>query len=325
MTELQPAHYTQGACHTAQGDRRLTSSLVCTEGVHTPAGGDLAVTTAGAGLTINIAAGSAFINGDNIATQGMYHVYNDGTVQRTLTAANPTDPRIDGVFAVVRDAQYSGVNNDWQIQVIAGTPSPAPTAPATPLSAIRLANVLVPAGFTGPFLSSAITDTRTAYQLCAGSIPADPNVAAQITSLEQHPFTSRTRTTTQLISDNTLTNVSWFDLVEDVPDGAGITYDSSARTFTVNKAGRYLVNAMISWATNGTGRREMRLTKNGAAVAVEVRAAAAQSFLTSAVHAVVNMAVGDTFSTEVLQSSGAGLDINGLSGRNYISVTYVGG
>lgn len=325
MTELQPAHFTQGACHTAQGDRRLTSSLVCTEGVHTPAGGDLLVVATGVGLGINIGTGSAFINGDNIANQGMYHVFNNGAVGKTLVAANPTDPRIDSVFARVRDAQYSGVNNDWLLEVVTGTPSPVPAAPALPLNAIRLADILVPATFAGPLLAGNITDRRTAYQLCAGSVPADPTVTAELVLLNQNPFMARSRNTAQSVPDSTVTTVSWADLLENVPDGAGLTYDVALRTFTANKAGRYHVEAMINWATSATGRREIRILKNAALYAITTQPGSSQSFFSSAVSATVNLAVGDTIQIDVFQTSTGALDINASLTRNVVTVAFVGG
>ena len=94
MAELQPGHYTQGACHTAQGDRQVLNSLLCSEGVDLAANA-LEVTTAGSGLGVNVAAGGGFVLGDSAATQGYYHVYNDATVVKTHAAADPTDDRID--------------------------------------------------------------------------------------------------------------------------------------------------------------------------------------------------------------------------------------
>lgn len=177
MAELQPAHYTQGGCHTALGDRQVLASLVCTEGVQNPANGELAVTAGASGLSVDVATGNAFIQGDNVAEQGMYAVFNNATVNKVLAAADPTDGRIDRIIARVYDAQYSGVLNEWHIEVVTGVPGPAPAAPALPLNAISLATVLVPAGST-TVNAANITDLRTAYQLCAQSI--QPSVIAVI-------------------------------------------------------------------------------------------------------------------------------------------------
>lgn len=147
MTEIQPAHFTQGACHTAQGDRQVFSSLVCSEGRAPGVGGEMAVTT-GAGLSVNVADGNAFVEGTEAGWQGMYHVSNDASVNVTLAAADPTDDRIDLIVAQVRDSAYSGANDDWLITDVTGTPSPSPVAPTLPDNSLILATVLVEAGDT---------------------------------------------------------------------------------------------------------------------------------------------------------------------------------
>lgn len=172
MAELQPANYTANACHTAQGDRLEWSSIICVEGVSDKAAGDLLVTAGGSGLTVDVASGSAFIDGDNISDQGMYHAANLGTVNLALAAADPTDGRVDLVCATVRDSAYSGTDDDWILQVITGLPSPAPVVPGAPNNSIPLASVLVPAGATGGG-SLTITDTRPQALICESMTPTE--------------------------------------------------------------------------------------------------------------------------------------------------------
>ena len=171
MTEIQPAHFTDGACHTAVGDRQVTTSLVCGEGVAIGAngGGDLAVTQRGAGanMSVDVASGNAFIEGTEVGWQGMYHVSNDGTVNLTVAAADPTDDRIDLVVARVRDASYSGTDRDWLLAVVTGTASPAPAPPALPDNSLLLATLSVGAGATS-VVNADITDERVPYTLCQG-------------------------------------------------------------------------------------------------------------------------------------------------------------
>jgi hypothetical protein len=59
----------------------------------------------------------------------------------------------------VRDAFYSGANNDVIFQVIAGTPSATPSAPALPANSLSLATVAVGAAVT-QINSGNITNTR---------------------------------------------------------------------------------------------------------------------------------------------------------------------
>lgn len=171
MTELQPAHYTAGACHTAQGDRLVWSSIICGEGVSSVLNGDLEVTVGATGLSVDVAGGTAFIDGDNIVDQGVYHVANIGTTTLTLAASDPTDDRTDVVVATVRDAQYSGADNDWILQVITGVPSPAPSPPVVPANSIPLGNVTVAAGASTP-IGVSIVDARPQLTVCSEVVPA---------------------------------------------------------------------------------------------------------------------------------------------------------
>ena len=171
MAELQDPAYLQEGCITAQGDRQVLASMVCTEGVAlgSSAGGDLEVTqrAAGANMSVDVASGNAFIQGTDAAWQGMYHVSNDAAENLTITAADPTDDRIDLIVATVRDSTYAGANDDWLLQVVTGTPSPAPAPPSLPDNSLVLAEVLVGAGVTS-IVDADITDERVYWESCAG-------------------------------------------------------------------------------------------------------------------------------------------------------------
>jgi hypothetical protein len=90
---------------------------------------------------------------------GVYTVFNDATTVATITAADFTNPRIDLVCVTVRDAFYSGANNDVIFNVVAGTPAGSPVAPATPANSIALATVAVAAN-ASTITTSDITDVR---------------------------------------------------------------------------------------------------------------------------------------------------------------------
>lgn len=170
MAEIQGPAYLDEGCVTAQGDRQVLNSIVCGEGVTPGLGGELAVTERGAGanMSVDVAAGNAFIAGTQASWQGMYHASNDAVKNLTIAAADPTDDRIDIVVATVRDSIYSGLDDDWILQVVTGTASPVPTPPATPDNSLVLAEVLVAAGATS-IVDADITDTREYYTLCTGS------------------------------------------------------------------------------------------------------------------------------------------------------------
>lgn len=187
MTFQQPMNL-QALCYTAEEDRQALQAVVCEEGVVDTQGGDLLVTTGGAALDLSVAAGGTYVEGDDTADQGMYRVRNDGATTLTGTgAASPgpgevvagvpdadgTNPRIDQVIVRVRDSEYSGLDNDSGAYVLTGTPSVGATltnltgAASLPDNTIRLAYILVPAGFAGPFVNAThILDARTGYREC---------------------------------------------------------------------------------------------------------------------------------------------------------------
>src|SRR3954451_814013 len=116
--------------------------------------GDFAVTQRGAGanMSVDIAAGSAWIKGDDTARQGHYHVVNDATVNVAIPAAHATLPRLDQVVLRIYDSTVIGGGKDGVfIEVVSGTATVGATlanrtgAAALPSSAIKLADVIVAA------------------------------------------------------------------------------------------------------------------------------------------------------------------------------------
>lgn len=145
---------------TAENDRNFIAALIGTAGIVGAA--DLLVTANGTpNMTVNVAAGAAFIKGTETTYQGVYHVFNDAPVSLAIAASDPTNPRIDIVVAQVRDAFYSGASNDFRLVVVTGTPAGAPAAPATPADSIVLARVAVAALVT-TVVAGNITDYRVA-------------------------------------------------------------------------------------------------------------------------------------------------------------------
>lgn len=160
MALVTPPSWLQNGSYPAESDRLTQQALYNTTGII--GSSSMAVTAnSPAGMSVRVAAGWAAIIGTTQPNMGAYVAYNDATEVLTITAANPTNPRIDRIVATVRDAYYSGSNNDVIFQVIAGTPAGSPSAPATPANSISLATVLVGAGVT-QINSGNITDTRVA-------------------------------------------------------------------------------------------------------------------------------------------------------------------
>jgi len=159
MALRTPPSWLQNGSHPAENDRLSVQALYATTGIIGST--SLAVTASSpAAMSVRVATGWAAIVGTTQANMGVYTIYNDAQDTLTITAANPTNPRIDRVVATVRDAYYTGAFNDVIFQVVAGTPAGSPSAPATPANSISLATILVGAAVT-QINSGNITDTRT--------------------------------------------------------------------------------------------------------------------------------------------------------------------
>lgn len=154
-----PLHLQNATTHTAAGDRALIHSMFNgREGVSGSA--DLAVAQNGTpNMSVNIASGRAVVFGDDSADQQLYHIWNDATVNKTISAADPTNPRRDLVIAEVRDTLFGGAANDWRLSVVTGTPAASPADPSVPNTALVLARVAVAAGATS-VTNANITDLR---------------------------------------------------------------------------------------------------------------------------------------------------------------------
>lgn len=175
----------------------MTQSLLISGGV--TGQGDLAV-TASSGMSLSVASGTVWIPGtlgntgivntypknqgaqtsygltSNFTDQGCYFCYAEGTSTVTISAADPSNPRIDLVVASIQDSQYAGSNNQPLLQVVTGTPSPSPSAPSAPSSSVVLAQVAVAAGATS-ITSGNISDERPGVAL-GGRSAGNPVLSA---------------------------------------------------------------------------------------------------------------------------------------------------
>jgi len=158
MALRTPPSWLQNGSHPAENDRLSMQAIFATTG--TIGANSLQVTqNSTPGMTVFVASGWAAIVGNYQSNMGVYTIYNDATTTLTVTAANPSNPRIDLVCATVSDAYYTGSSNSVTFQVIAGTPAVSPVAPSLPTNSIALAQVAVAAGAT-QILNANITDQR---------------------------------------------------------------------------------------------------------------------------------------------------------------------
>ncbi len=125
---------------------------------------DFAVSVS-SGLTLNIAAGRAFVKGSERSTQGSYFVYNDTTRQVTCATAHATLPRIDRIVLRCYDSDTTAASSRWEVAVVSGTATATASltnllgAATVPDNSLLLANVLVAAADTS-LASGDIQDRR---------------------------------------------------------------------------------------------------------------------------------------------------------------------
>lgn len=158
MTVRTPPSWLQNGSHPAENDRLTTQALWATTGIIKST--SLAVTqNSPVGMSVVVASGWAAIVGTIQPNMGTYVGYNDAALTLTISAANPSLPRIDLVCMTVNDSYYTGSTDNVTIQVVTGTPASSPSAPALPANSIALAEVAVAAGALS--ISNAnITDMR---------------------------------------------------------------------------------------------------------------------------------------------------------------------
>jgi hypothetical protein len=161
----------QAVVYHAREDRRMLDRLPIQAGVTGP--NELRVTPV-SGLTLSVDAGDAWVAGSHsgVVRQGLYPVGAPTAEQVVVGTAHASLPRIDQVVLRVRDtvpapAASGDAENTGKLEVVAGTATSGATldnrtgAAALPASSLRLADILVPAGFTGPFVQNThIRDRR---------------------------------------------------------------------------------------------------------------------------------------------------------------------
>lgn len=182
MAEVQPPLYLNLQQVYQAADLGLPLGDLVAEGV--VGAGDLAVSQRGAGanMSVDVAAGTAYVEGDTADEQPTYRVRNDATRNLTIDAADATNPRIDLVVAEVLDAAFTGASNLWRLRVVKGTPAAGPTPPATPDTALVLAQVTVAAA------AASITDAAIADSRPRAQGGASPLGAPLVTALPPAPL-----------------------------------------------------------------------------------------------------------------------------------------
>lgn len=132
---------------------------------------DLAVSQNGTpNMTVQVAAGVAFIRGTQQANQGVYLGGNDAAYSVAIAAANATNPRKDLIVARITDTDYGAGASALVIEAVTGTAAGSPAEPTPPENSLVLALVDVPANDTA-IGNAQITDRRTRANGLGGILP----------------------------------------------------------------------------------------------------------------------------------------------------------
>ena len=301
-----PAMHSLGSnSYNARTDRRIVEALLGGaghEGVIRP--GDFKVTpTSPASMSVQVAAGLAAIDGDNVARQGVYIAENDGAVNvGPFTAPGSGLQRID--LVVLRDFDQSpdggSAGSDQQtLAIVQGTPLASnPVPPAVPSSALVLAQVLL-TNATTSIAASAITDRRR-------------RAHAGLARPAARAFASAVSVATGNGAGNaTASFASPTGLAYDVD---GMWSSSTPNRLTVRTPGIYRVTGHVAWGdqANNAGRRRF-LIVHVTAAGVGVQTAEGRAFpdgITRTYQMTAEdwlVAEGDYFQLQLGQDSGSTL------------------
>lgn len=139
-------------------------------GVMSP--GSMAVSQSGTpGMSVVVAAGQCVVRGTESNNQGCYSGYNDADATLVIATADGTNPRNDLICFQIRDAAFSGANNDARLVVVQGTPNAVPADPSlsTTPNALVLARVRVNA-LASSITNANITDLRPQARALGGVV-----------------------------------------------------------------------------------------------------------------------------------------------------------
>ncbi len=335
MTIESPAYVISALSHSAALFRQAAQANLCGSGVVQPGTGALAVAAqATPNMTVAVAPGSVWIPGtlgasigfpanagaqttyglpSGFTSQGCYEAYNDGTVNLTITAANPTNPRIDLICASIDDAQYAGSLNMPVLQVITGTAAASPTAPAAPASTVVLAAVLVAAGVSS-IVGTAITNVAPAA--IAGALTWNGTAYVPYPAAGGRLYMSAAQ---QIISNATAAQLT--PLSTDYLTG-GVTAPSS--NLVVPAAGRFRYTANTPFQNTNSppaaGRYTTIVERNGSILRqFDTYLSSASAYPCPGGTDHVQCAAGDTFTLWAFQSTGG---TQGVCGSGTLSGIY---
>lgn len=199
FTLPEPPQWMQNRAYSARLDRQILAILF-TEGVVPGPGDPLEVRERSTtpDVSVEVLQGYGIVQGDDEPLQGRYVVHvGAGGAQFVIVPMPPaplTDQRIDLIVVRVNDATSGSTAtpaDESLIDVIQGTISSSPVAPALPASAIPIASVLRTAGDTA-ITNSMISDLRSVATQADYTVESRFQVLTQAQRNALTPFLGQT-------------------------------------------------------------------------------------------------------------------------------------
>ena len=135
------------------------------------------------------------------------------------------------------------------------------------------------------------------------------------------------KSTSQTISNSTLTAVTWNSEVYDTDSIHSTVTNTDRFTIPAGKGGYWYISVFLNWNNMTTGTRRIYINKNGSEQLTARNDAATTQNWDMTANGVISCAAADYLSVDVFQTSGGNLDIWGDNLGNpvsWISVAYLG-
>lgn len=267
----------------------------------------------GANLSVDVAAGAAWVLGDtDTNAQPCYRVRNDAVVNKGITP-DPSNPRKVIIVAQVTDATFSGATRVWAVTAIHGTPAASPVEPALPASALKLAVITVPAA-AASIVNANIADARVRATVGGGQ--AIPGGAFSGVSVFHSANVS--------LPNGATTTLPWNSEAFDTDAYHDTVTNPSRLTVPAGKAGTFRIRLMLDVQTGATAALDtIEILKNGAAVRTKRNHPEAGAYGV-AIEAVIPLAVGDYVEAAYVNANAASHTATGSSTSSVFGIERLG-
>lgn len=266
--------------------------------------GDLAVTqrAAGANMSVDVAVGACWVQGDDVTRQGLYHCYNDAAVNLSVNSNSSGSTRTDTVVMHVYDSAAGAIADQALLEIVQGTPGAG--APTIGNTQMPIANITVANG-AASIVNANIADLRVYSATSFVREPAMPR-AAVWHSVDQSVGSGTTVPGLRLAFNSHRY------------DTGGFHSDSTNNSrLTIPQSGFYLVEFHGRWAASSLGERRADIFINGTTTSLQTSVfAAGAAGSNQRSHLLViqrPFVAGDYVEVGVQQDSGGALSLQSLA------------